>query len=227
MAGRVRPGQPVNVKVDAAGGRVFAGKVDSIGVMAESGGWRDPNLREYTVRIALDTTSPADKGDDRDDDKAHAGAAGEASAESTELKPSMRVEARIVLGSVEEGPTVPVQALFSEGPVQFVFVPEGNRFVRRPVRIGPRSETLARINAGLNIGDTVLLRTPTPGEVISRPWSDQQLADAGYTRDGDGNIVAPRGFGPGGPGGRPRRTGSAQPAGETPAAAVTPVRAGG
>jgi HlyD family secretion protein len=204
MAGRVRPGQPVGVKVDAAGGRTFTGTVDSIGVMAESGGWRDPNLREYTVRIALNLE------------------------EATELKPSMRVEARIVLGSVEEGPTVPVQALFNEGPVQFVYVPDGNRFVRRPVRIGPRSETLARISAGLELGDTVLLRTPTPGEVLSRPWNDQQLADAGYTRDNDGNIVAPRG-GPGGgmPGGRPRRTGAAQPAGEAPAPAVTPVRAGG
>src|SRR5262245_9110642 len=50
LAGKVRPGQPVTVKVDAAGGAVFDGEVESIGVMAESGGWRDPNLREYTVK---------------------------------------------------------------------------------------------------------------------------------------------------------------------------------
>lgn len=185
MAGRVKPGLPVGVKVDAAGGRVFQGTVDSIGVMAESGGWRDPNLREYTVRIALDTE------------------------ETTDLKPSMRVEARIVLGSVEDGPTIPVQALFSEGAVQFVYVPEGRNFVRRPVRVGPRSETLARIAAGLAVGDTVLLRTPAAGEILSRPWDDAQLADAGYTRDEQGNITAPRGGGPGGSGGRPRRTGQA------------------
>jgi HlyD family secretion protein len=54
LAGRVRPGQPATVKIDAAGGRMFRGSVESIGVMAETGGWRDPNLREYTVRIAVD-----------------------------------------------------------------------------------------------------------------------------------------------------------------------------
>jgi HlyD family secretion protein len=192
MAGRVKPGQVVSVKVDAAGGRVFKGTVESIGVMAESGGWRDPNLREYTVRIALDTE------------------------ETTDLKPSMRGEARIVLGNVEEGPTVPVQALFTEGPVQFVYVPEGRSFVKRPVRVGQRSETLARVAAGVTEGETVLLRTPAAGEVLSRPWDDKRLADAGYSRDEQGNILAPRGGGPGGAGGpgRQRRTGAAggQPA---------------
>src|SRR5690606_15347211 len=53
IAGRVRPGQPVAVSIDALGGQVVHGEVESVGVLAESGGWRDPNLREYSVRIGL------------------------------------------------------------------------------------------------------------------------------------------------------------------------------
>ncbi|MBY0313350.1 MAG: HlyD family efflux transporter periplasmic adaptor subunit [Phycisphaerales bacterium] len=55
LAGRIRPGQQASVKIDAAGGRVFPGKVESIGILAEqTSRWMDPNLREYTVRIALE-----------------------------------------------------------------------------------------------------------------------------------------------------------------------------
>jgi multidrug resistance efflux pump len=195
IAGRVRPGQIVNLKIDAAGGRTFEGVVESIGVMAETGGWRDPNLREYTVRVALN---------DQDD---------------AELKPSMRVEARILLNKVDETLTVPVQSLFSEGAVQFVYTPEGNKFVKRPVRIGRRSETLAEVAAGIEEGQAVLLRTPQPGEVLARAWNDEQLKVAGYKTLENGQIVADRPAGA--PGGRPSRgpgTGGAptQPAGQTP-----------
>lgn len=167
LAGRVRPGLPVQLKIEAAGGRVFEGTVDSIGVMAESGGWRDPNLREYTVVVKL------------------------AAAASDELKPAMRVEARIILENVDETITVPIQSLFTEGAVQFVYRPEGTKFVKHPVRIGRRSETIAEVAAGLSEGETVLLRTPAPGEVLAKAWDPQQLATAGYELDKDGNVVAP------------------------------------
>ncbi len=193
LAGRIRPGQDVQVRIDAAGGKVFQGKVDNIGVMAESGGWRDPNLREYTVRISLLDASAED-----------------------ELKPAMRVEARVILGSVEDAVTVPVQALFTEGAVQFVYKPEGNRFIKHPVRVGRRSETLAEIPAGLEEGQVVLVRSPQPGEVLSREWSDDALQVAGYKRDENGQILAERPAGA--PGGRPGQRRGGPPAGVTPAA---------
>jgi HlyD family secretion protein len=187
LAGKVRPGLPVQLKIDAAGGRVFEGTVDSIGVMAEGGGWRDPNLREYTVVVKL------------------------ASAAADELKPAMRVEARIILENVEETVTVPIQSLFSEGAVQFVYRPEGsNKYVKQPVRVGRRSETIAEIAAGLSENDAVLLRTPAPGEVLAKAWDPQQLTTAGYETDKDGNITAPaRG---GGMGRRGKPGGAGRPA---------------
>jgi hypothetical protein len=187
LAGRVRPGQRASVKIDAAGGKTFEGVVDSIGVMAETGGWRDPNLREYTVRVAVD-------------------------AQGVDLKPAMRAEAVITLGSVTDAVAIPVQAVFNDGPVQFVHVPRGNRFARLPVSLGRRSDTLAEVRAGLSPGDTVLLRAPTPGEIVREPWTQAQLTLAGYTTTPEGQVVPTAGP----PGGRPNAParGPGRPGGE-------------
>jgi len=183
LAGRVRPGQAVEISIDAAGGQVFQGKVESVGVLAETGGWRDPNLREYTVRILLNDT------------------------DGSQLKPSMRCDAKIQLGEVQEALAVPVQAVFRDGPVQYVYSPQGVRFKRVPVQVGQTSDTFAEIRAGIEPGTTVLLRTPSPGEVISQPWNTEALAGVGISVDENGDPVrtmpaAYRGGGQGQGGGR-------------------------
>jgi HlyD family secretion protein len=169
LAGRIRPGQEAMITIEALGGVVLNGVVESIGLLAESGGWRDPNRREYTVRVLVD--------------------AGE---HGQDLKPSMRCQAELVLGTVEQALAVPVQSVFSEGPVRYVMVPEGSRFVRRPVSLGRRSDLYAEISAGLEEGTSVLVRDPGPGELIEEPWSEAELTNAGYTFDDEGNPVAPR-----------------------------------
>jgi multidrug resistance efflux pump len=167
LAGRIKPGQPATIKVEAAGGRVFQGKVESIGVLAETGGWRDPNLREYTVRVALDNAE-----------------------DSSPLKPSMRCEGQLVLGRVENALAVPVQAVFNDGAVRYVYTPSGSRFKRVPVALGRRSETVAEITAGLEAGGVVLLREPSPGEVLAGAWDPKALATAGYAIVENGRIVS-------------------------------------
>jgi len=192
VAGRVRPGQVVTVKVDAAGGKVFQGEVESIGVMAESGGWRDPNLREYIVRVGLDSLGE-------------------------NLKPAMRCEARLNLDEVAETLTVPMQAVFNDGAVQFVYQPRGSKFVRCPVRIGKRSDVLAEIKAGVEEGERVLVREPSAGEVISQPWDQGELKLAGYKVGENGQVIAegrperPSGRGNGRSGGKPDATAAATP----------------
>jgi hypothetical protein len=168
LAGRIRPQMEVQVKVDAAGGKVFPGTVESIGVMAETGGWRDPNLREYTVRVAIDVGEE-------------------------QLKPSMRCEARVIIDSVPETLTVPVQAVFTDGPVRFVYQARDKRFHRVPVKLGRRSDTVAEILAGLKEGEPVLLREPTAGEIITEPWSAPQLQLAGYQLGPNGEPLGAAG----------------------------------
>ena len=169
LAGRIRPGQRAEVRIDAAGGKSFSGVVDSIGVLAESGGWRDPNRREYRVKIALDGRSAGNG-----------------------LKPSMRCEATIALGLVEDSLSVPVQSVFSEGPVRYVLIERGSKFARRPVSVGRRSAVYAEITAGLEPGERVLTRDPSAGEVLSDAWDKAELELVGLTLGDDGQPVAQR-----------------------------------
>lgn len=179
LSGRIRAGQVATVQVDAAGGKTFAGRVETTSVLAETGGWRDPNLREYTVKVALD----------------------QAALEGSGLKPSMRVDAAITLGEVEDVIAVPVQAVFNEGQVRFVYLQQGGKFVKSPVKMGRRSDSFAEIAAGVAVGDIVLLREPTAGEVLTLPWDKSKLELAGYTVDADGRpaVTGGGGRGPGGP----------------------------
>ncbi|MEM9372765.1 MAG: hypothetical protein AAGA55_03900, partial [Planctomycetota bacterium] len=155
----------VSVKVEAID-RSIPGVVRSVGVLAESGGWRDPNRREYTVKIDLDQES----------------------ARSAELKPTMRCEARIELGRVGEVIAVPVQAVFNDGPVRYILRPAGTgRFERVPVMLGRTSDADAEIAAGLEAGTKVLLRDPLPGEVINpNQWDQAAVESAGYVIDENG-----------------------------------------
>lgn len=166
LAGDVKAGMPATVKVDAANGKVFQGVVDSIGVLAESGGWRDPDRREYTVKIKIEG----------EDDIAL-------------LKPSMRCEARLTMGRIDNAVAIPVQGVFTDGPVRFVYAQKSGRYERVPIKLGKRSDTFAEILAGATTGRTILLRDPTPSEVLAGTWDKPTLELAGYTLDEKGNAV--------------------------------------
>ncbi|MBX3359279.1 MAG: HlyD family efflux transporter periplasmic adaptor subunit [Phycisphaeraceae bacterium] len=183
LAGKVREGLPATIKVEALGGRTFEGKVQNISVLAEqTGRWMDPNLREYTVKIAI--TSGTQSG----------------------LKPSMRCESELRLGRVDDALAVPVQAVFNEGPLRYAFVPaSGGKFVKRPIKIGRRSDRFIEVAAGIEADEQVLLRQPVAGEILGTPWSEAQLAAVGFHLNAEGKVEAIAGAAPDGPGGREGR----------------------
>lgn len=195
LAGRIKPGMQATVKVDAMGGRAVPGSVLSVGVIAESGGWRDPNLREYTVRVRLDFPDA-----------------------SSVLKPSMRCEAEITLDRVTDALAVPVQAVFSEGLVRYVHVPAGkDRYEKMPVRVGRRSDRFIEILGGIGEGQTVLLRAPKSTELVEKSWTDAELAAIGLKRAADGQVVPVAGGRPaGGSSGGPPASGPSPAGGQAP-----------
>lgn len=140
LSGRIKKGQPALVFSDSMPEHPIQGAVDRVSVLAESGGWRDPNRREYTVIVMLDAD------------------------ETLGLKPSMRCRGEIILGDVEDALSVPIQAVFREGQIAFVYVPKDGGFAPRPVSLGRSSEMEVEILDGLAEGDTVLLRRPKAGE---------------------------------------------------------------
>lgn len=191
LASKIHEGLSATVKVDAVGGRIFNAKVLSIGILAEASGWRDPNLREYTVKLAINNT------------------------DKVELKPSMRCEAEIIMGSVDNALALPIQAVHNDGMLRFVYVqakPGSSEYVRRPVKLGRISESLGEVTAGIKDGERVLLRKPGAGEVLDRDFTDAELVAVGLKRADSGQLVLVNSEG--GPGSKGGRRGGPKPGGK-------------
>jgi multidrug efflux pump subunit AcrA (membrane-fusion protein) len=144
LSGRIREGQHATVRSDALPQTQIEGEVLSVGVIAEGGGWRDPNRRDYTVRILLKD------------------------AEGLGLKPSMRCRSEIHIGRVDDSSFIPVQSVFRSGPTTFVYVPTEGGFAERAVRLGRSSELYVEVLGGIDMNERVLLREPRYSEVVSR-----------------------------------------------------------
>ncbi len=149
LSGYVKSGQRVTVVTDAIPDIVLEGEVLTVGVLAEDGGWRDPNRRDYTVSVRLDGEEPLN------------------------LKPSMRCKGRIYVDRVEDSLFVPVHAVSREGMSPFVWVAADGGYAQQPVTLGASSELYVVIEDGLSENQQVLLRDPIPGTVVSRIGEDK------------------------------------------------------
>ena len=170
QSGLIKPGQRATIVSDAVADVIMHGTVLGIGVLAESGGWRDPNRRDYTVKIQLHDDRPGG------------------------LKPSMRCKTEIEVGSVEDELHVPIQAVFRNPAGEaYVYVPHDSGFAQKRVQLGEASELYWEIAGGLKGGEIVLLREPQPAEILVRLDAEapQGAAHAMPTnRGGSGPVQA-------------------------------------
>ncbi|HMN96122.1 MAG TPA: HlyD family efflux transporter periplasmic adaptor subunit [Phycisphaerales bacterium] len=170
LVGRVRRGQRATIIPDARPNDVIEGTVVNIGVLAEQGGWRDPNRRDYTVRIELADMDPR-----------------------LNLKPSMRCRAEIVIEEVADVLHVPIQAVFRDGRSTFVYVSEGAGVARRQVVADRASELKIEIVDGLREGERVLLRAPDASELGRQPTQVASAATQAPARPGELGGAEPTG----------------------------------
>ncbi|MCH8822140.1 MAG: hypothetical protein IH984_01405 [Planctomycetes bacterium] len=180
-SGLIKIGQSATVKSDALADVILNGEVIEVGVLAESGGWRDPNRRDYSIKILLYDAS------------------------GFGLKPSMRCKAEINVGEVNDALCVPIQAVFRNGAVPFVYVPKASGYEQKQVSLGRISELDVEITSGLTEGEIVLLRVPDPSEIVAKLDVDITLASQSSKRQGNGRPASAAGAdrpqrGPGGGG---------------------------
>ncbi|MFG0248985.1 MAG: efflux RND transporter periplasmic adaptor subunit [Phycisphaeraceae bacterium JB051] len=140
LVGQLKAGQKAMITIDATPGQPIGGEVYEIGVMATNGGWMNPDLREYTVKIDL----PPSSGED--------------------LKPAMRCSSRILTGRVENVLFVPIQCVVTVGKQSYVYVREGDQSIRRKVTTGRSNESIVAILDGIEEGDRVMMVPPAQVE---------------------------------------------------------------
>ena len=173
LSGRIQKGQVTTVYSDSKPGVPITGQVQGVSVLAESGGWRDPNRRDYTVKVLLDADP------------------------SMGLKPSMRCRGEIMLGEVKDAITVPIQSVFRKGRTAYVYLKVSGGYAENPVTLGRASEMDVEVKDGLTEGQEILVRRPKPGEVVQE-LAQSDVKSSGYTGSG-----MPMGVGGGKPSGYP------------------------
>lgn len=131
---KVRPGHPATMTLDALPGRVLNGKVIKIATLAQSDGWRGGGVKQYETEVSIDDL-PADAG----------------------LKPGMTAEVKILINTLADAITVPVQAVTEYDGKHVVYVADGSRVERREVQVGEANESLIQITKGLAEGEAVAL----------------------------------------------------------------------
>ncbi len=125
--GRVRQGQDVEFNVDAYLGIIFKGRVSQV----RNAPITVQNVVTYDVVIAIDNREGL-------------------------LRPDMTTNTTITVAKREQVLAIPNQAVRREDGDRVVFVQEGDRLVRRPVKTGWKDKTYTEVLSGLKDGDRVV-----------------------------------------------------------------------
>ncbi len=136
---RVKPGQPVEITVDALSGKLFKGTVERVAEVANQQGFFSSGVKEFEVRVTLDNFAG--------------------------LRPGFSCRAEIITDTAENVTHVPIQAVFREGDGHVVYDVRG---VARKVGVGISSITRVQVIDGLKPGEELLLTRPA-GKAPRKP----------------------------------------------------------
>jgi HlyD family secretion protein len=136
--GRLKPQQEATVRIEAVPGRDFKARIDSISVLARvdfTSGW--PPAKNFDLNLVFQDLDPR-------------------------MRPGMTATARIATERVPNVVLVPAEAVFQRDGAPIVYKLEGSEFVETRVAIAKRGKEQAIVGSGVNPGDRIATRRPTP-----------------------------------------------------------------
>ena len=137
---KVGIGKKVMVFVDAYPGLRLTGKVQSIGVLAES------RTESHTADKYFQVVISVTENDER-------------------LRPGMTARVEIECAKIENALSIPVPAVFNDGGKSYCYVDTQTSYEKREISIGAQSEDWAQVLAGLKEGERVALSKPPSNEI--------------------------------------------------------------
>jgi len=140
--GNINPGQTVEVKVDAAPGQTYRGKVKSVAGAASRNFWGGDPMRRFDATFQLEAPP-----------------AGSGASDPKGLRPGVTAQVIIVGDQVRNALYLPGQALFEKDGKPVVYVRNGEGFEAREISVKYRTETSIVIE-GLSEGAEVALINP-------------------------------------------------------------------
>ncbi|MBM3728778.1 MAG: HlyD family efflux transporter periplasmic adaptor subunit [Acidobacteria bacterium] len=139
---RLRVGMRARVRFDAYPDLELPAHIYGIGAVTKSGGFRASFFKEVPLRLKIDKMDPR-------------------------VIPDLSVSIDVVLDeSSEQASMVPSESVFKdEAGKSFVFVKQGEAWIRRDIELGMQSYIVAAVKSGLKQGEVVALeRPPVPAK---------------------------------------------------------------
>jgi hypothetical protein len=137
---KVKVGQKVQLGVDAFPEKKFTGKVIEVANIGEQ--LQSSNAKVYEVRIVVNEFDSI-------------------------LRPAMTTKNKILTSIIDSVLFIPIEAIFNNDSVTFVYAKDGGSIKRQQVIVGQSNENEIIIKAGLQAEDEVLLVPPDKAEKLS------------------------------------------------------------
>jgi multidrug resistance efflux pump len=130
----LKPGQSVEIKIDALPGETFSGKLQTVGGATSHEFWDDIAQRKFDVAVELDSLDPR-------------------------LRPGFALHLSILGDNLSRAVSVPGEAVFDHGGKKVVYCKRNRRFEMQEVKVRAVSEGRAILN-GISPGTIVALVDP-------------------------------------------------------------------
>lgn len=157
---KIKPGQTVEIRVDAFPNLVIIGKVKTVSQLADSNrGWMSGGAKEYPSVVKIEEMP------------------------KEELRPGMTAEVKILAGELKNVLVAPVQTVAQHRGKFFAYLVGASGTTRKEVKIGEANEYQVQILEGLAEGDVVALdaRSRTAAD-FKNDKSDDEAAKTAPTK---------------------------------------------
>ncbi|MCJ7446567.1 MAG: HlyD family efflux transporter periplasmic adaptor subunit [Bacteroidales bacterium] len=131
---KVLPAQKVEIRPDAYSDSVFTGKIESIANLAQNKDYKS-KIKIFPVQIRID-------------------------GQSKTLLPGLTVSCKIIVSEIPDVLYVPLESLFNEQGMDYVYIKSGSGFKRRDIKTGAINTDYAIVTEGLDENDLIALSNP-------------------------------------------------------------------
>lgn len=131
---KVIPGQRVEIRPDAYSDSIFTGKVEAVANLAQNLNYKS-KIKIFPVQIRI-------------------------SGYSKTLLPGLTVSCKIIVNEIPDVLIIPLESLFREQGIEYVYLKSGSGFKRQDIKTGGINSDFAIVANGLNENDVIALSDP-------------------------------------------------------------------
>jgi multidrug resistance efflux pump len=131
---KILPGQRVEIRPDAYSDSTFAGTVETVANLAQNKDYKT-KIKIFPVRIRI-------------------------AGQSKMLLPGLTVSCKIIVNEIRDVLYIPLESLFKEQGIEYVYIKSGSGFKRRDIKTGSINTDFAIVSEGLEENDEIALSDP-------------------------------------------------------------------